>query len=265
MGDTVDQTGAVDGPGAVGTAVASGPGPSARRPSRGRAAADVSRDREHWLFLVAVGVLVLSVVAHAERARGQGWYPIGEDAYWTIMSRSVFSTDPPLLGSSSSGGIDVGTAFHHLGPIGFYLLAPFVAVFGDVGVAIGAGVLNAAALLVAVAAARFGLGRTAGWVALVGASAIAYAMGSELLVDPLNPHLIVCALFAGCVCTWAVLCARGASATVWVVPGVIMLSIVLQTHLSAVPVGGYLGLVLLSATVWRSRSGRSRVSGPGAT
>ena len=44
------------------------------------------------------------------------------------MARSVFSSHPPLLGSSSSGGVVTGTGFHHLGPLGFYLLAPFVAV-----------------------------------------------------------------------------------------------------------------------------------------
>ena len=174
------------------------------------------------------------------------WVPSGDDGYWAILARSVFSSRPPLLGSSSSGGVVTGTGFHHLGPLGFYLLAPFVALFGGVGVAVGAAVVNAAAAMIAPVAVRRGVGERAGWVVVVATALLGFTMGSELLVDPWNPHLAVLPLWCALCCTWSVL----SGGVGWGAAGVFFASLSLQTHLSFVPVAGIAGVVLLVGTAW---------------
>ncbi len=197
----------------------------------------------------------LVILGHGVRAVVSGWIPTGDDGYWAIMARSVFSSRPPLLGSSSSGGVVTGTGFH-LGPLGFYLLAPFVAVFGGVGVAIGAAVVNAAAAVIAPVAVRRGVGERAGWVVVVATAVLAFTMGSELLVDPWNPHLAVLSLWCALCCAWAVL----AGGVAWGAAGVFFVSLSLQTHLSFVPVAGIAGVVLLVGTAWGCAH-RERVEG----
>lgn len=198
------------------------------------------------LWVVSVALVGLVILVHGVRAVLGGWLPSGDDGYWAIMARSVFSSHPPLLGSSSSGGVVTGTGFHHLGPLGFYLLAPFVVVLGGPGVALGTAVLNAAAAVVAPAAVRRGVGERAGWVVVVCTALLCFTMGSELLVDPWNPHLSVLALWCALCCAWAVL----AGGIWWGAPGVFFVSLTAQTHLSFVPVAAIAGLVLLVGTAW---------------
>ena len=210
-------------------------------------------------WIAGLCVLALGVVVHAVSAVRGGWIPSGDDGFWSIMSRSVFSDHPPLLGSSSSGGLVDGDAYHHLGPLGFYLLAPFVALFGGVGVALGAASINAASLVVAAVAVRLGAGRRAGWFVLWGGALLSWTMGSELLVDPWNPHLATLPLWCGLGCAWAVLCGR----RWWAVPGIVALSLSLQTHLSFVAVAGFVALVTLVACAYWCRSVSSEPGEPG--
>lgn len=226
-----------------------GPQPVAARDQ----ANGVSLRRAWWsearLWQVSVAVLVMGIVAQGIRARSMGWYPTGDDGYWAIMARSVFSSHPPLIGSSSSGGAADPTGFAHLGPIGFYALAPFVAAFGAVGLAVGAAVLNALWVSVAASALRRGLGHGVGWLAVVGGAALAWAMGSEVLVDPLNPHLATLALWCGLCCAWAAWSWVGAA-----VPALIALSFAAQTHLSMVPIAAVAGLAVFAATIHHDRA-----------
>ena len=202
-------------------------------------------------WVAGLCVLALGVAVHAVSAVRGGWIPSGDDGFWSIMSRSVFSDHPPLLGSSSSGGLLDGDGYHHLGPLGFYLLAPFVAVFGSIGVALGAATINAVSLVIAAVAVRSGAGRRAGWFVLWGGALLSWTMGSELLVDPWNPHLATLPLWCGLGCAWAVLCGR----RWWAVPGVVALSLSLQTHLSFVAVAGLVALVtLVACTYWCRRA-----------
>jgi hypothetical protein len=202
--------------------------------------------RSDRLWWAAVALVGLSIVAQGVRALAIGWLPTGDDGYWALMARSVFSAHPPLLGSSSSGGVVTGTGFHHLGPLGFYLLSPFVLVLGGVGAAVGTAVLNALAAVLGSVAVRRGVGERAGWLTVVASALLAFTMGSELLVDPWNPHLSVLALWCALCCTWAVL----NGGVWWGAVGVFFASLTLQTHLSFVPVAGIAGLVLLVGTAW---------------
>lgn len=207
-------------------------------------------DRLWWVACVA---LALGMLGQAGRALANDWIPAGDDGYWALMARSVFSSHPPLLGSSSSGGLTSGTGFHHLGPLGFYLLAPFVAVLGGTGLAAGVAVINAACALSAAIAVRAGVGVRPGWFALVGSASLALVMGTELLVDPWNPHFAVLPLWLGLCGSWAVL--RGA--TGWAAPTLVALSLSVQTHLSFVPVGVLCAAVTLGAATWWCRRRRA--------
>jgi hypothetical protein len=213
------------------------PGPERACSPRGRTGRDTP-------WLVALALVGGGIAVHAVRAVVGGWIPAADDGYWAIMARSVFSSHPPLLGSSSSGGLTSGTGFHHLGPIAFYVLAPFVAVLGGVGVAVGAAGVNAASAVFAGIVVRDGVGPRAGWVALVGSAALALTMGSELLVDPWNPHLAVLPFWFGLCGSWAVL--RGA--TRWAAPTLFALWLAVQTHLSFAPLGVLVAAVTLAAT-----------------
>lgn len=211
------------------------------------------------LWKVAAAVVGAVVLAQGVLAVLGGWVPSGDDGYWSLMARSVLSSHPPLLGSSSSGGVVTGTGFHHLGPLGFYLLAPSVVVLGGAGVALGTAVVNAAGATLGALAVRRGVGPRAGWLALVGSALLAFTMGSELLVDPWNPHLAVMALWCALCCTWAVL----AGGVGWGAVGVFFVSLAIQTHLSFVPVAGVVALVLVIATAWGCAHG-SAVPGESA-
>jgi hypothetical protein len=210
------------------------------RAARERAAGSIDT-----AWVLAMVVLTVGILVHGVTAPLLQWVPSGDDGYWSIMARSVFSDRPPLLGSSSSGGLVAGTGYHHIGPLGFYLLAPFVLVLGSVGVAVGAAVLNAVAAAGAAAVVRRGVGELAGWAVLVASALLAFTMGSELLVDPWNPHLVVMSCWAALCCTWAVV-----SGSPWAaVPGTLFASLVLQTHLSFAPLAAVLVVVLVVGVV----------------
>jgi hypothetical protein len=215
---------------------------------------------DRW-WSAALVVLVLGVAVQGPIALASGWIPSGDNGFWAVMARSVFSADPPLLGSSSSGGLTTGTDFHHPGPLGFYLLAPFVGLLGGVGLALGAAIINAASVGAAAVAVDRHVGRWAGWSVVVGGALLAFTMGSELLVDPWNPHLATLPLWCACACAWAVLY----GGVWWAVPGVVAASLSFQTHLSFVPSAAVLVAVLLVGTaVACSRSASADEAGGGA-
>lgn len=222
----------------------SGSGKAYRINPAGSFAEDHTNPDVFWLC--ALAILAVGILLHARIALTGGWVPAGDDAYWSMMARSVFSSHPPLLGSSSSGSSVNESALHHLGPLGFYLLAPFVTLLGGIGLAIGSAVINASCAVVASLAARIGVGRRAGWLVISASALLAFAMGSELLIDPWNPYLATFPLWCALCCCWAVL--RGSAW--WGVPGVIAASVSLQTHLSFVPHAGFAIVVLLVGSAW---------------
>ena len=218
------------------------------RPSVGRTRPDTDHLPDR-LWIAALVVLGLGVVFQGLRAWTGGWIASGDDGFWSIMARSVLSADPPLLGSSSSGGVVSGDGFHHPGPLGFYLLAPFVAVLGGVGLAVGTALLNAASAVVAAVAVRCSIGRRAGWLVVCAGALLAWTMGSELLVDPWNPHLATLPLWCGLACAWAALC----GGRWWAAPSLFALSLSAQTHLSFAPLAAAVGVAVIVATVWWCR------------
>lgn len=133
-----------------------------------------------------------------------------------------------LVGPYSRAG------FHHPGPALFYLLAPFVNMFGasGSGLYVGALAINAAAMIASVAV----VWRSAGpWAALWSAAAIdlfALALGTGTLREPWNPYLAVMPMVLFVV-LWATACSGSATSGVW---AAVVGSYEIQTHISTAPV-----------------------------
>ena len=202
--------------------------------------------RESRLWRLAVVVLGCLIAAQGLRAIFDGWVASGDDGYWALMARSVFSAHPPMVGSSSSGGLQSAVPYYHLGPLGFYLLAPFVRIIGGAGLALGVALINAAAVLVASVAVRRSVGVRSGWLVLIGGALLQFTMGSEVLVDSWNPNFAVLPLWCSICIAWAVI--RGGRN--WAAVGIFAASLALQTHLSFAPVAAVTALVILVAAVY---------------
>ena len=202
--------------------------------------------RAYWIVL---GLVVLSVVACGVRALAVGWVPTGDDSFIALRASDVFSAHPPLLSTASSGGASAGVAYNHLGAAAIWFLAPFVAVLGAPGVALGAAVLNGLCLAaIGWLSARAARPALAAGV-LAATVGVAWAMGAVALADPWNPNqstLLFAVLLVG---TWAVWNGVAAGVPVGLVAG----AVAAQTHLSFVPPTAAVGLLLLAGGIvgWR--------------
>lgn len=181
------------------------------------------------LDVVAVLVALVPVVVAVGRKWQQRWVPIGDNALIELRSRDVFSIgDFPFLGTWSSASLTAGKDLNHPGPLLFDLLAIPVRLFGGArGVALGVGLINAAAIIgIAVAAHRI-RGRSGALAATSIAAALAWTLGSGMLTDPWNPHVLVLPCLALFVLAWGV-----ASGHLSMLPWLIVVgSLCLETHL----------------------------------
>lgn len=223
-------------------------------PARGR--------RPDWLLVAALAPVVASIVGYAV----QGWVAAADPAMFGLRARDVLGPNNPLVGAyASSPGVTDTTPVHHPGPILAWLLAPFVRVFGfDLGLLIGAGVVNGAGLAtIWWAARRSGDRRIV--AALIGATLFAAVstMGPGGLGQPLNQVLCLVPFAAIIVLGWRVSVADWAA----LVPLAIAASWVLQLHLPwlittvAVLIASAVGAVL---TVRQGAPGPSRRQWSGA-
>lgn len=198
---------------------------------------------ERWTARAAVTAVVGAIAVAAVRAATGGWYPIGDNALLTLRARDVLTPSHPWLGTWTSASLSVGTPINNPGPLQFDLLAPFAKVDPAAGVAIGVAVLNAlAVVLMAVFARRLGGDRFVAGTMVV-AGVVVYAMSTELLVDPWQPHSMLLPFLLLVVLAIA-LAAGDAVALPWAV-GVV--SLLVQTHLSYAVLGPG---ILLAGLVW---------------
>jgi hypothetical protein len=210
--------------------------------------ADTWRPLESRLWWIASGALVAVVVLVGVIAWRSGWRPVGDDAFLVMRARDVFSANPPLLSTASSGGASAELAYNHPGPIVQYLNAPFVAALGTSGAALGCALINAtsigAALLLVRRTARPALAAAI----LAAVAGLVWSMGSEVLVDPWNPHIATLPLLCGVVGVWAAV-----NGTAMGVPiAVLGSSVAAQTHLSMTVLGVLLAVVALGVAVVRA-------------
>lgn len=221
------------------------PGPTSRLPGH----------RGEALVWVAMALAVLPVLVAAVRASASDWLPMGDNAYFTVRSLDVLGPHHPLLGAWSSGSKTVGTTVNNLGPLQLDLLAPFTRVDASAGTAIGVALVNAASLIGVGLVVRRLASSTAVVVALATSSLVAWAMGSELLLEPRQHHYLILPFLCF---TW--LCWGLASGDRWLLPWAALVgSLLVQTHLSYIiiaPVLGGWGLLgLLATTRWPPDSG----------
>jgi hypothetical protein len=210
-------------------------------------------ERTGW-ELVAVALAVVPIAAAFVRSVVNRWIPVGDNALVEIRARDVFSTEHfPLLGTWSSASRAAGKDLNHPGPLLFDLLAVPVKVFGGpVGIALGVSLINAGAVAgVAVATRRVG-GRAAALVATAVAATLSWTLGSELLISPWNPHVLVLPCLLLLVLAWGV-AAGDIVLTPWMVA---VGSLCLQSHVGyayLVPAVSLLAIVG-AVVVFRRRS-----------
>jgi hypothetical protein len=208
---------------------------------------------EGRVALAAVALAMLPIVVATVRALLRGWIPIGDNAFFEIRARDVFTSDNPLLGTWTSASTSVGSDLNNPGPLLFDLLALPAKLFGPGGVAIGVAIVNCAAIAgVALLARRRG-GPVLVVIAMIGAAGMAWTMGSELLFDPWQPHSLVLPFYCFLFLVWSLTCADFV-ALPWAVG---VASLLVQTHLTfsvLVPVLGVWGIAAGAAALLGIRS-----------
>ncbi len=238
---------------------------SADEPVRGRAFVGLAHRAVGRIELIVVAIALLPVLTAIARRRGDRWIPIGDNALIEMRARDVFSLDHfPLLGTWSSASLSAGKDLNHPGPLLFDILAIPVKLFGGAtGVALGVGAINMAAIAgTALVAHRVG-GRRACLLATAVASMLAYTLGSAMLTDPWNPHVLVLPALFMLVCTWA-----AAAGDLVVLPWLfVACSLCLQTHLGyaylvpALVITALIGAVAVYRRRWRADPGAKAADG----
>jgi hypothetical protein len=144
------------------------------------------------LFLASVFAAVVPVAVATGRAIRDGWIPLGDNALFVIRGRDLFSHHLPLIGTYSSASLTTGTDLNHPGPLYFDLLAVPARLFeSGAGIAVGVALVNSLCIVgIAVFAYRRG-GVLVGTVAMAATATLCWAMGSDLLFEPWNPHSVL--------------------------------------------------------------------------
>lgn len=202
--------------------------------------------------LAAAGPILVALV----RALRRGWYPVADNAYFSIRARDVLTEHHPLLGTWTSASLSVGHDMNNPGPLLWDLLALPAKVAPVAGIAVATAVLNVLCIVVMglVAHRRGGTPRTVG--VLAAAAALGWTMGSELLLDPWQPHALMFPFLLYLVVVWSLV--EGDVTVLPVAVGVA--SVLVQTHLTyavLVPMLGLLGVASIAVQAWRTRRAES--------
>jgi hypothetical protein len=211
----------------------------------------VVRLRRVWRFeVIVVALAALPLVVAMIRALVGHWIPVGENATMAIRARDVLTADHPWVGTMSSASLTSAESVNHPGPLLFDLLAAPVRAFGSgVGLVLGVFAINLLALVTAARAAFVTGGRRFLVWAMVGAAGLSWSLGSALLIDPWNPHVVLMSFYALLVCAAAV----GAGQIRWLSWMVGFGSLVLQTHVSYIALVPVVFLASLGLFVWGRR------------
>ena len=188
-------------------------------------------------------IAIVPVVFAVVRALTGDWIPTGDDGLLALRVDDVGSAHHPWLGSWTSASLTLGENVNNPGAWYDYLAAPPVAALGPTaGAAIAVGLLNALVIVGIGRAGRLLGGAAAELWLLAGAAALAWAMGSELLIDIWQPHALLLPVLLVMVLACGVAAGR-ASFLPWML---VVASLVVQTHLGHVYI---LTLILAVALV----------------
>ena len=202
-------------------------------------------------FGVAIAAAVVPIVVAMIRALRHDWLPVGDNGFFGVRSYDVFGSHRPQVGTWTSASLNSpGIDFNNPGPLLFDALAVPVRVAGTaVGLAIGSAALNVAAVAgVAIVAFRRG-GARLGTIAMVVAALLVWSMGSEVLYEPWQPHLLILPFLLYLMLAWSLLCADAYALPFAVFVG----SMLVQTHFLYVGLVGVLGAAGVFVLGWHAR------------
>lgn len=203
-----------------------------------------------------VAVLVPIAVATVRGLR-RGWEPVGDNAYFLIRARDVFTSHYPLLGTWTSASQNTDTDFNNPGPLLFDLWAIPAKLGGGTGLAIGVAVFNSLCVIGIAVMVRRRSGPLVAIAATAATGLLCSTIGSELLYDPWQPHSLLLPFMFLLTCVWSA-SAGDLAAIPWVFG---LASLVVQTHLSyAVIVVALVAWALLGAGLSRRGELRSASS-----
>ncbi|MGB8859324.1 MAG: hypothetical protein WCC60_08710 [Ilumatobacteraceae bacterium] len=189
----------------------------------------MSTEPKPWTRRALLAVAVLPIVAAVVRALMHHWFPIGDNALLYVRVADVLTDHHPWLGSWTSASLSVGENMNNPGPIYADLIAPFAKVFSPgPGAAIGVGTVNALSIVAISSAGR----RLGGWAfqrwALLAAAALAWSMGSEMLIDIWQAHALLLPFLLLMVLLLGV-----TDGQTWCIPWALaVITVLVQTHIS---------------------------------
>jgi hypothetical protein len=164
--------------------------------------------RSRWLTLAAgVGAAVPVASATVEGLR-EGATPTGDRAIILTRSWDVFSGHTPLVGQFSASSVLYDHVVHSLGPMLYWLLALPVRIDAAVAPAVAMALVNAVAVLVAVACARRRGGTALMCGAAVGLALMCGSFSPETLHDVWNPSAGLLPFTALLFLCWGLACGQ---------------------------------------------------------
>lgn len=175
--------------------------PSRRRGHRLRRLAGPQR----WVVVGTLAAFGLAPFLAAGGTLSAGWQATGDVAVIGLRSRDAWTTNPPLLGLTTTGQELTGRPANHPGPIEFWILGLTTRVLGGrAGLVVGAALINASCL-VGIAWLAF---RRGGAVLLaltsVALAGLIRSLSSASLHDAFNPELTTFPMLLTLLAAWCV-------------------------------------------------------------
>jgi hypothetical protein len=253
---------------AAGTRGAGRPAPAegrkrrwAIRPPVNHKVADLER-RHRVVFWVLIGLVVAMPFLSSLIVLLQGWRPAGDNALIGLRVHDVITGHWPLVGQPTTGeNFGSGIPTSHPGPIEFYLVAPFVLLFGPAwGLGLGTAAINAAGLGTSAWLAFRRGGMALMVLATVFLLSMSRSLGGNFLHDPVSSQIGTMAALALLFATWSLLAGDLRVAPVWMVAA----SFTLQDHLAYLGTSAPVVLLGAGGALWwfrrsKGTKGRARM------
>lgn len=205
---------------------------------------------------VAVTALVVAImVMWGIRASTSRWIPTGDDAFLSLRTRHVLSSDPILLNNASSAGPSAGSQYNHPGAFPLTLLSPVTLLGGPGSLALATALVNAAWVALISWMVRRVAGLTAQLGSVLATGLLVWSMGATFVVDPWNPNYGILPVAAMVVAAWGARLGH----TRMLAVAVVAASVAFQTHLSLTVLSAAVAAwALLGAVVDGYRARRDR-------
>lgn len=210
--------------------------------------------RQRWWLLGLAALVTAPFVVAAFQAQADGWYPTGDNGTMLTVARQVFTHDTPLTGEVASG-TRYGAHPFHPGPAVYYVLAPFVEVFGGTwGMLLGAAFVSVGALLVSGYAALRAAGPAAAVLAWLTALSMVVSLGgTAFLYPPFKTTLSLLVMVACFHLCAALLAGRSSLLPLWAFAVTFPTAATMRYALPVAAVAGATVLAIVGRRWWRAR------------